>query len=242
MNPLQRIGPYIYSTLHSYNSIWELLLTRSESQNAARDAERLRARFPFLANYPEMAARFRNDLSAHYREYTSTISPDPIAISLELAVFLAVACEATRPRAILDLGSGFSSYVFRSYVKRSGATAPPVVYSIDQSTRWLDETRRFLDARGLDSTNLLTWDDFLASDRPPFDLVLQDIADLGTRLEMINRVIGECRPGGMVIIDDMHVPGYRRAVLSELDRRGMSRFSLRAFTRKRLRYSYLVQP
>jgi predicted O-methyltransferase YrrM len=242
MNPLQRLGPYIYSTLHSYNSIWELMLTRSESQNAARDADRLRERHPFLANYPRMAETFRDDLLAHHRAYTSAISPDPIAVSLELAVFLAVVCEAARPRAILDLGSGFSSYVFRSYVKRVGGNSSPVVYSIDQSRRWLDETHRFLDARELDGTNLLTWDEFLASDRPRFDLVLQDIADLGTRVGMINRVIDECEPGGMLVIDDMHVPGYRRAVLSELDRRGMSHFSLRAFTRKRLRYAYLVQP
>lgn len=242
MNPLQRLGPYIYSTIHSYNSIWELMLTRSESRNAARDAELLRQRFPFLAAYPQLAKEARNQLSAPYREYTSTISPDPIAISLELAVFLAVVCSETRPRAILDLGSGFSSYVFRSYMKRADPDSSPVVFSIDQSSRWLAETGRFLDVRGLDSKNLFTWDDFLASKRPRFDLVLQDIADLGTRVDMISQVIAECTPGAVLVIDDMHVPGYRRAVISELDKRGLNHFSLRAFTRKRLRYSYLVQP
>src|SRR5262245_8408119 len=105
MHPLQRLGPYIYSTIHSYNSIWELLLTRSESRTAARDADRLRERLPFLRDYREAADAARQTLLPHYRQYTSTVSPDPIAISLELAVLLAVFCEAVRPSAILDLGS-----------------------------------------------------------------------------------------------------------------------------------------
>jgi hypothetical protein len=36
------------------------------------------------------------------------------------------------------------------------------------------------------------------------------------------------------------VPGYRRATLRALDRRGLTYFSLRLFTRRRLRYAYLV--
>ena len=100
MNPLRRLGPYVYSTIHSYNSIWELLLIRSENRTAARDAGRLRQRFPFLDDYREAADLARQTLLPHYREYTSTVSPDPIAISLELAVFLAVVCDAVRPSAV----------------------------------------------------------------------------------------------------------------------------------------------
>jgi predicted O-methyltransferase YrrM len=242
VNSLLRIGPFLYAALHSYNSLWELLLTPSERRIAERDADRLRSRFPFFAEYERVAAERRRALSAEHRSYTRTVSPDPIAISLELAVFAAVVCEATRPRAILDLGSGFSSYVFRSYAKSTKTPPAPVVYSVDTSTEWLAETRRFLEDRGLDGHNLLAWDDFLGADKPRFDLVLVDMADLGTRVRMMDLVLESCAPGGMIVVDDMHVPGYRRSILAELEKRRLEHFSLRSFTRKRLRYSYLIVP
>jgi predicted O-methyltransferase YrrM len=242
MNPLLRIGPYVYAALHSYNSVWELSLTRSERRTAERDAERMRARFPFLTDYEGRADAVRRKLSADHRTYTRAVSPDPIAISLELAVFLGVVCDATTPRAILDLGSGFSSYVFRAYAKSTNTEPAPVVHSVDHSREWLAETRRFLEPRGVDCRHLETFDDFVAADKPRFDLVLVDIADLGTRVRMIDLVLESCRPGGMIVIDDMHVPGYRRSVLGELRKRRLEHFSLRSFTRKRLRYSYLIVP
>jgi predicted O-methyltransferase YrrM len=242
MSVLRRIGPYLYSALHSYNSAWELLLLGSERRCADRDADRLRARFSFLAGYAEQARTIRRRLLPAYRAYTATISPDPIAISLELAVFLYVVCEATNPNAMLDLGSGFSSYVFRSYAKSKDRFPLPVTYSVDDSTKWLDETRRFLQHHECDCHNLWTWNDFLKRDRPSFDLVLQDMGDLGTRRRMLAQVLDMCGPAGMLVIDDMHVPGYRRALARELERLQHSYFSLRTFTKKRLRYSYLVLP
>ena len=239
---LRRIGPYLYSALHSYNSVWELLLLGSERQCADRDADRLQARFSFLAGYSQQAETIRRSLLPAYRAYTATISPDPIAISLELAVFLYVICEATNPSTLLDLGSGFSSYVFRSYAKSKDKFSAPVTYSVDDSTEWLDETRRFLQHHDCDCHNLWTWDEFVKHDRPSFDLVLQDMGDLGTRRRMFTQVLDMCRPGGMLVIDDMHVPSYRRALACELETLRHSYYSLRNFTRKRLRYSYLVVP
>ena len=242
MGVLRQIGPYLYSALHSYDSAWELLLLGSERRCGDRDADRLRARFSFLAGYPQQAHTIRQRLLPAYRGYTSTTSPDSIAISLELAVFLYVVCEATSPNTMLDLGSGFSSYVFRSYAKSKGSFPGPVTYSVDDSTQWLGETRRFLQHHECDCRNLSTWDDFLKRDRPSFDLVLQDMGNLRTRRRTLTQVLDLCGPAGMLVIDDMHVPGYRRALARELERLRHPYFSLRTFTRKRLRYSYLVVP
>lgn len=242
MSVLRRIGPYLYSALHSYDSAWELLLLGSERRRGDRDADRLRARFSFLAGYPQQAHRIRRRLLPAYRAYTATISPDPIAISLELAVFLYAVCEATNPNTMLDLGSGFSSYVFRSYAKSKDKSPVPVTYSVDDSSEWLDETRRFLQHHDCDCHNLWTWDEFVKHDRLSFDLVLQDMGDLGTRRRMLTRVLDMCGPAGMLVIDDMHVPSYRRALTRELETLRRSYFSLRTFTKKRLRYSYLVVP
>lgn len=235
-----KIAPYLYSALHSYNAACELLLLPGERRRANRDADRLRSRFPFLAVYPQRAESICQRLLPAYGAYTSAISPGLIAISLELAVFLYVLCEATSPRTILDLGSGFSSYVFRSYARDQNTSPAPVTYSVDESTQWLDKTHRFLEQCHCDYENLWTWNEFEKRERPPFDLVLQDMGDLETRKRMLTRVLNMCRPGGMLVIDDMHVPGYRQSVTRQLVTLGHSCFSLRTFTQKRLRYSYLA--
>jgi predicted O-methyltransferase YrrM len=219
----------------------ELMLSRSERIIAHNDAVRLQVHLPFLQAYDQLASEYRGRLQRAYQDYTSRISPDPIAISLELATFLAVMCARCRPRSILDLGSGFSSFVFRTYVKE--LQPQTLVCSVDHSIRWLNTTRAFLRERGLDCRSLLTWEAFVAAtERPRFDLILQDMSDLETRRQQLDVIIDACSPTGMIVMDDMHVPGYRRAILDDLDRHRLSYYSLRDFTRKRLRYAYLATP
>lgn len=240
MDLYDRLGPRLYALLHSYEMLWELALVGGERRTARRDAGRLQDRLPFLATYPQVAQRFRTKLRDDYDGYVSSVSPDPIAISLELATFLAAICEFCRPEAILDLGSGFSSYVFRSYQKHTEPKS--TVYSIDDSPAWLAKTRRFLEQRELDVRNLLPYDSFAAHAQQRFDLIFQDMSDLATRRQMLDLVVSACKPGGMIVMDDMHVPRHRRATLRDLDRRGLRYFSLRRFTRKRLRYAYAILP
>jgi predicted O-methyltransferase YrrM len=233
MNPLLRIGPYLYAAAHSYNAVWELAGSPRARRIAERDAVRLQQRFPFIGSYAEVSKPVAQRLAPAYSDYIARVSPDPIAVALPLATFLGVLCEQLRPKRILDLGSGFSSYVFRAH-------ATPEVWSIDQSRAWLDRTRAFLQHHGADGPHLATWDELPST--TPFDLILQDFATLDTRLRMLDRVVELCRPGGLIVIDDMHVPGYRRATLRALERRRLAFFSLRLFTKKRLRYAYLVAP
>jgi predicted O-methyltransferase YrrM len=253
MNPIARIGPYLYAAAHAHNAVRELVAAPRARRIAARDAAELCARFPFLADYTRLAADARTALLPAYADYTASVSPAPITIALDLAVFLRVLCQQLQPRAILDLGSGFSSYVFRSAPPREASSGPPAIYSVDDSRAWLEKTRAFLAAHHLDAGQLATWDDLRAaratpsspgpSTPGPFDLVLHDIATLDLRLARLDDVIDSCRPGaGWIVIDDMHVPWYRRAVLRALEQRRVRHFSLRAFTRRRLRYSYLALP
>jgi|SRR5581483_5681076 len=237
MNPLLRLGPYLYAAAHSYNAVWELATSPRARRIAERDLARLRERFPFLGSYAVASAPVAQRLAPAYADYIARVSPDPIAIGLPLATFLGVLCEQLRPRRILDLGSGFSSYAFRA---SSAPTAE--IWSIDQSRAWLDRTLDFLRQHGAGTPHLATWEDMIATAPAPFDLVLQDFATLDVRRQMLDRVVDLCRPGSLLVIDDMHVPGYRRATLRALDRRGLDYFSLRLLTRKRLRYAYLVAP
>ena len=50
-----------------------------------------------------------------YGKYTSTISTKVMAISFEMAVYLWKEIHKRKSIKILDLGSGFSSYIFRYY-------------------------------------------------------------------------------------------------------------------------------
>ena len=240
MNPIDRLGPFVYSVLHAHNMLWELMLTPSERRTAQKDIVRLRRRLPFFEGYEHSSVEVCRGLQEKYDAYVSTVSPAPIAVSLELATFLALTCEAYRPKAILDLGAGFSSYVFRAYAK--GANARPIVYSVDQSSGWLAKTEQFLREQRLDVSHMYALETFLANERPPFDVALLDVADLATREQLLDLTITSCRPGGLIVIDDMHVPRYRRSITQALSKRGLDYFSLRTLTlaRGRLRYSYLV--
>ena len=239
MNLFQRVGPFLYATLHSYNALYELLTAKRSRQIANHDASQLRTFLPFLDHYVSSAHAMAEKLSADYQAYTSKVSPGPITISFELAVFLGLLSAHTRPMAILDLGSGFSSCVFRRYLKET-APASAVVYSVDHSAPWLAKTGDFLQERGLDRRHLLTWEELLAAEKPKFDLALLDIGDLSMRTQVLERIVSICQPGALLVIDDMHVPSYRRAILNKLDQRGLGRYSLRNFTKKRLRYAYLA--
>lgn len=234
----QRVGPFLHATLHSYNAAFELVTSPLSVRRARRDAGRLVQRMPFLADYRRLAEPVWRRLAPVHRDYVSRISPAPITLSLPLAVFATVLCEQLRPGAILDLGSGFSSYAFRQY---AGQASPrPVVHSVDDSADWLEQTAGFLRGAGVDTDHLQTWQSFTGGDGQTFDLVLYDIGTLAMRLDELGRALAACRPGGLFLIDDMHVPRYRWAIERALRERGLPYFSARAFTRKNLRYAYVV--
>jgi predicted O-methyltransferase YrrM len=235
----ERLGPAVYSALHAHNMLLELMLLPSELRAARADAAALRRRLPFLDDYEHSARDVSRRLRAAYDDYTARVSPASIAIAFRLATFLGVVCEATRPAQVLDLGSGFSSYVLGACASRAGV-ARPDVRSVDLSAHWLDKTRRFLAAHAVSGVTLTDLDAFRRSPRMQAGLVLLDIGELAQRVRLLDLALDACRPGGLLVIDDMHVPRYRRAMRRALRARGVAHFSLRAFTRSRLRYAYLA--
>ena len=63
-----------------------------------------------------------------------------------LRVYFSI-CFQQRPRIILDLGSGFSSAVFRLYMAQQNVQT--TVYSVDDDPLWLNKTRDSLKANNL---------------------------------------------------------------------------------------------
>src|SRR5262249_57231987 len=102
-------------------------------------------------------------------------------------------CRRLRPTSILDLGSGFSSLLFRSYAH--SARPQPEVWSVDDSADWLERTRGILIAKGLNADHMLTWRDFNPGRR--FDMVLHDLGNTEVRMATVDRVCTLVTSDGM---------------------------------------------
>lgn len=204
------------------------------------DAGRLRNVFPDLRSaFDAGKDDCRQRLLPFYEEYIRTVSNEIMAVSLELSTFLLFFCDYRKPRRILDLGSGFSSFVFRLHM--SEANPKPEVWSVDDSAEWLDKTRAFLAERRVPADNLTTWDDW--TDRPGggFDLVLYDMGEFDFRKQSFERVLGLVHENGNAILDDMHAADYGLYVRQVMNDRKLAYFNLRHYTHDKYgRYSILV--
>jgi hypothetical protein len=185
-------------------------------------------RFPELA--PATLDPCRAELEAAHRIYARDVSTPEYTISLGLAAFLLALCRSRRPERILDLGSGFSSYVFR--VHQAQADPRPEVLSADDDDAWRASTRSYLAAHDLPAEGLLRPDEVRWEDAR-FDLVLHDLNSINSaeRAALLAAVAGIATRGGLVVLDDLDGYPYRRRVRAEAARRGLRLLSLRSFLR-----------
>ncbi len=217
----------------------ELLNLRSR-----RDIKRLRHRLPQLADYQHKADEARRNLIEQYRRYVADVSTDEAAASLETCVFLWVLCDALNPSRIADLGSGFSSYLFRAWATQSGSQPVPEVWSVDDSPDWLAKTADFLRSNDMDTERLMTWETFAAEDRGRFDLVFHDLGSMPTRVRTFDPAIRLAGNTGAIVLDDVHKRRkYQNFVKNELSRRGLDYYDLKSWLKDKYgRYAWLVLP
>lgn len=212
-----------------------LILGTRKERSVAQEA------MPILRRFSRGSCSIEKEMRAVFREYTSTISLEGMPISFESACLLWSLCEATNPKRILDMGSGFSSFVFRRY--QSTAGTKPEVWSVDENKDWLEITRTFLASHKLLEDNLLYWGDFKAVAPGRFDLISFDLGIISERPSIFEEMLALLNPGGLIILDDMHKPEYR----TEIDIRLKSHdaaagYSVRWLTLdKHLRYCMLVR-
>lgn len=199
-------------------------------------AENLLKRKPELKNIEKEQITARQELLPFYTDYIRHISTDRMAISLELASFALAFCRLVKPKRILDLGSGFSSFVFRRYAKESGCE----VLSVDDNAQWLEKTRAYLEKEQLATQSLLKWPEISAA-QGEFDLILHDLGNRHTRGDVLPAVYALAAKDGVIILDDFHKPDYAtraRAFLASIRNRFYSlyTYTIDAFGR----YSILV--
>lgn len=196
--------------------------------------------------YPELSGKFRREwagarerLLPHYEDYVSGVSSDIMAASLEVSVLLLLCCEIFRPMRILDLGSGFSSFVFRFYM--GTANPKPTVVSVDDSDEWLEKTGSYLKGKNVCTDNLIPWGDFAGMSMDPFDLVFYDLGGFEFRKDTFVKVTRMVSRGGVLIIDDMHSADYGSFVKEKMDAENMRYYSVREHTNDRFgRFSFIA--
>jgi predicted O-methyltransferase YrrM len=211
-----------------------------EARSAVKDIPRLGRDIPELADYPRLYEAAKMRLAESHAFYVSRVSTGTgSAASLELACFLDIWCRTRNPRFILDLGSGYSSFIFRSYQK--DADHPVRVISVDNSPEWLAKTGEYLRNHGLSEEELMLSGALPATDFTGVDLVLFDIRPLDARTALLGPVCRAMPVGGGMVIDDVHKPHFRPFVRRELAKLPCTLYNLQAVTLDSYsRYAYLA--
>jgi predicted O-methyltransferase YrrM len=125
------------------------------------------------------------------------------AIAIEGALALVRACAEKMPRRILDLGSGFSSVIFREWARRQSARIE--VVSTDDNPGWLAVTQLELAERGFDPRSCIAQASFeVWPERGRFDLLFVDWSGVESRAERLDDILEWATSGALVVFDDYH--------------------------------------
>ena len=178
--------------------------------------------------WPEAYTSLKVNFEEPYKEYTRKVSSPSAAISLELACFLYFMCDNIQPRLIVDLGSGFSSYVLRTFQQDQNIK----VYSVDDNPFWLDRTRDFLSCHHLSIDNLYLWDQLPRFEGPPLSsLIVHDLGDSHKRVQILPHLLQLISTPAHVILDDMHKLLVRNCAMRWIRKHSLRYVNLSPYTR-----------
>jgi len=182
---------------------------------------------PDYANLERIWRDCQEELRPAYEYYIKNVSRADMAASLELAAAMLALCRLRRWQRVLDVGSGFSSYVFRRYARD---TPGVTVVSVDDDKEWLNRTSGFLEGQNVSTDNMFWLDDFLRTDHKPFDCILHDQNFVEVRILRVPDVLSRLATDGLLIFDDVHKPDYRSNLLDILRKQEGTTFSLKPVT------------
>jgi len=202
---------------------------------------RLAEAFPELPRSPDdpTLLALQEEYADAHRHYVTRVSDAAQPVSLKSAALLAWLVRGGGHSRVVDLGSGFSSYVLRREAARLGTVEH---WAVDDDARWLETTRRYVRDQGSSDERIEAWETFRRRRPfPPFDLVFHDLGNMSTRTLCLPEVAERVAPGGLLILDDMHKPEYAPHALHHL-REGWTSSSLVTLTHDALgRYAYIAR-
>jgi len=144
-------------------------------------------------------------LVPEYRAYCVSVSKRSMALSIESCAYLWYLCDTIKARNVVDLGSGFSSYVLARYAAE--ADYPVRVDSVDSDPEWLDKTRRFCESHGGVGSFMLgeVWEQ---TDRR-YDVIINDYGRGAVREQMAAIAVRRLTPAGVIMFDDAPNSSHR---------------------------------
>lgn len=196
------------------------------------------ARLPFPLTESTIRQAFPAELEQAYQRYVRDVSRAEMAISVELSRLLYSLCIARRPKTILDMGSGFSSVVFRWFARHQASAA---VWSVDDNQQWLTKTQQVLTGLGLATDKTLRWPSLREGEPIHADIILYDFSGISERVDNMPLLSRFAHPGSIVVLDDVHKPPIRKAAMEWVNKRGLRFTNLKTVTSDPYgRYAWLV--
>lgn len=138
-------------------------------------------------------------LMDEYKTYCLTVSRRGMALSIETSAYIWWLCDFKEARTVVDLGSGFSSYVLRLYA--STVDHDVVVHSVDSSPDWLARSEAFCASHGVSSDGFLTGRQWLTLDTR-YDVAVNDYDRGETRERFAEHAADRLAPAGAIVFDD----------------------------------------
>lgn len=177
-------------------------------QNGAADLRIIEGRRDVLKKFPD-------ELIEAYNGYIRDVSNEQMTASMECSALLYNLCVNYAPSKVLDLGSGFSSFVFRHFSKHVKSTK---VVSIDDDRKWLEKTRSYLRRMDVPCENVIHLESFtFGRNLKEYDLVFHDVGSMLTRKHVFDEIINVSDMySGIIVLDDMHKAHYRTFVFNSL--------------------------
>lgn len=165
-----------------------------------------------ILNRVQLDRSLVDNIKQKHREYISGISSPDMALSLQTSLFLLHYCILYKPHRLVDLGSGFSSYVLRLYQKMY-RQENIIVFSVDDHVEWLLKTQQFIVQNQLDSNNIVNLEAFIQmNNKDYFDLVFLDLNFVEQRKKYLQYSIDIINEKGILIVDDVHKVDFLREV------------------------------
>ena len=179
---------------------------------------------PELARLEPVRARLLDS----YIDYCTTVSKRTMAMSIETATYLWWICRQSDAADVLDMGSGFSSFVLRDYASVSKHDVR--VTSVDDDALWLCRTGEFLRKWHETDDGLVLWLDWLERRDVRYDVIFHDFSRGEARNASMYVAAERLTPGGMLIFDDAQHGEHQAEMRKVAEKWGLDLISLRDVT------------
>jgi len=204
--------------------------------------------YPFLKSFQpnvyltRIKKEDRLAIESVHREYCDNYSDQIFSISNRASIAIYNLICFCKPPVILDLGSGFTTWLSYYATRNSEGTT---IISVDSSYDWIAKNEEFLHKHNIDSA-IINYQTFKENspNLPYGSFIINDIGDPGNftlRESSLSLLTEYVRNGAILFLDDIHKPSVKAAALKFIRENNFRFQDLCSVTFDHLgRYSWLI--